>query len=137
MVEMVFFKKYDPRIALNSTRGRRIEFQDIGGQWGILATEDNFLIRELRTAQAEQRGGVMEISAAEYEEIKKKDNRNFSWTSRETVGRQQLKRLFARANENAVAASRLPPGVKSQFSAPRVLVKSQGPSNIVVKTVRR
>lgn len=134
---MVYFKKYDPRIALNSSLGRRIEFEDIGGQWGLLATGDNFVIRELRRAQAEQRGGVMEISPAEYEEIKKKDNRNFSWISRETVGRQQLKRLYARANESAVAGSRLPPGLKSQFTPPKVLTKPQGPVEVVVKTVRR
>lgn len=132
---MTFFKKYDPRIALADSRGRHVPFVDIGSQWGLLATEDNYLISELRRAQAEHRGGVMEITHAEYEELKKNEIPiRRIW--RETVGRLQLKRLYARANANAVAGRRLPPGVEIGVKT-KILARPQGISDIVVKACQR
>src|SRR5687768_9255098 len=62
-----FFKKYDPRVALRTGRGFTIPFsiiEDDAGvaQWGVLATQDNYLIGELYKCIEQQRGGVQEIN---------------------------------------------------------------------------
>jgi hypothetical protein len=133
---MVYFKKYDPRIALNTSMGSRVPFIDLGTSWGLLSTEDNYLISELRRAQREQRGGVMEISGEEFEDLKKKETPKPRRIWREQVAHQQVRRLFARVNQNAAAEHRLPPG-HTRGPEVRTLVRPTPVSGIVVKSCRR
>lgn len=131
-----YFKKYDPGIPLNDDYGRRIEFRDLGGQWGVLATADNYLIAALRKAQREARGGVMEITEAEYTEIQKKKT-TFSRRWREVVGHLHLRRLYESARRSAVAANRLPADVRNAIGEVNALVRPHGVNDMIPKVVRR
>jgi hypothetical protein len=134
---MVYFKKYDPRIQLSTGRGVIVPFQDFGGQWGAIATTNNYLIDELRKAQKEQRGGVMEIDAAEYEELKKKENQIPFQTYREQVGHQQFKRVLRDVGARAAAAGKQLPFVPTGFSEAKALAKPVAKSTYVPRSVNR
>lgn len=134
---MTYFKKYDLKIPLADGMGRRVPFQDVGGQWGLLATEENYLIGELRKCQREARGGVMEITAQEYEELKKKQKPISSRIWREVVGHLRLKRMLDRVNASVAAAGRISPIAKSQIAEAKALVRPQGISDLVPKGIKR
>lgn len=134
---MKYFKKYDPRIQLRTGIGSTVPFEDFGGQWGAIATTDNYLIEQMRKCQAEQRGGVMEISAAEYDDLKKKENQTSLPTWREQVGHLHLKRVLNRVQENAAVAGRTLPFAPTGFSEAKAVAKPVAVSNFVPKTVKR
>ncbi len=136
MTCMVFFKKFDPNVRLNTSRGYTVPFAEVGDGWGVLATEDAYLIGELRKAQAEQRGGVMEIEATEFEELKKKESPSQRvW--REVVGHLQLRRLYRGAQGSAAAAGRQLPFVPTGFSENKALARPMAKSTFIPKSVAR
>jgi hypothetical protein len=132
-----YFKKYDPHVPLNTSMGQRIPFREVGGSWGVLFTQDNYVIGELRRAIQEQRGGVMEITESEYAELLKKKTTNFSRVYRETVGQTALRRMCIRVGHAAAAEGRMSPLAKEQIQASKVLLRPQGKSDLVVKGVSR
>lgn len=56
---------------LRLPNGFTIQFTEVADDMGVLATEDGYLISELRNAIQRRVGGVNEISASEYEDLKK------------------------------------------------------------------
>jgi hypothetical protein len=133
-----YFKKYDPRVMLRTGRGSTVPFVDIGGQWGLIATSDNYLIGELTKCINEQRGGVQEVTQAEFEELKKKENRNPWPVWRETLSRNELRRIRRLAQENAVAAGKaLLPFEATGFSEAKVLAQPATKSDLIPRTVDR
>jgi hypothetical protein len=134
---VVYFKKYDPRIQLRTGAGSTVPFEDLGGQWGTLATNDNYVISELRKCQREARGGVMEVTEAEYLELKKKENQTFFPIWRETVGRQQILRLRSGVLARSVAEGKPLPFSPTGFSEAKAVAKPMVVSDFVPKTVKR
>jgi hypothetical protein len=138
VIVMVYFKKYDPRVQLATGRGFIVPFTDIGSSWGVLATADQYLIGELRKAQSEQRGGVMEITVEEFLDLKKKENNPpHPRIYREQVGHLQLRRLYRTVQENSVAAGRPLPFVSSGFAEAKALARPVAKSTFVPKAVAR
>jgi hypothetical protein len=134
---VVYFKKYDPRIQLRTGMGSTVPFEDIGGQWGLLETKDNYLIAELRKCQREQRGGVMEITAQEFDDLKKKENQTSFPNWREQVGHLHLKRVLNGVQKSAAAAARPLPFTPTGFSEAKAVARPQAVSTLVPKTIRR
>lgn len=115
---MRFYKKYEPRHSrIQLGTGSSVPF--VGdGEWGIYATQDSYIISELQKCIEEGRGGVVEISHAEYEELKKKEERNpFFPAWRETVGLRKFERMLRGVRERVAAAGKRElPSVVRQFS---------------------
>lgn len=79
---MRYFRKYEPRQNLMMSNGAWLRFPETGGehdQWGLLATQDGGIIREIELAQQNQKGGIEEITAADYEALKKKERKPKRW----------------------------------------------------------
>lgn len=76
---MRFFRKVDPKQNLILSNGGWFadmaswEVAGENGEFGLLTTNNGFLIHEMELAQARQRGGIREISEVEYLELKKKE----------------------------------------------------------------
>jgi hypothetical protein len=67
---MRFFKKFEPRQQLLLSSGQWFSFQPAGDH-GIVATDDAELVRQFQIAMQAQRGGISEITEAEYQDLKK------------------------------------------------------------------
>lgn len=120
---MRFYKKYEPRHSrIQLGTGSAVPF--VGdGEWGIYATNDSYIISELQKCIDEQRGGVVEISHGEYEELKKKEDETpSSPTWRETVGLRKLARMLQGVKNGAVAAGKkaLPAAVRGFSEAAKI-----------------
>lgn len=96
--------------------------------WGLLATSDTYIIKELERCIREQRGGVQEITLEEYGDLKKKENQTLRPTWRESISRSRLARLLARLHDESVAAAKAPAEIMRNFSEARALAKPQGKS---------
>lgn len=68
---MTYFHKELTRNKLSLPDGRKVAFEEIGDGNGMLATEDSFVISELRNCIRQHIHGVSEIDAEQYEELKK------------------------------------------------------------------
>lgn len=68
---MNFFKKEIASRGLKLPNGHGVTFELVADDTGVLATEDGYLISELRNAINRNVGGVYEIKPEEYEELKK------------------------------------------------------------------
>jgi hypothetical protein len=68
---MNYFKKELISNALRLPNGKAVRFERVGDDTGLLATEDEGLIEELKKVMARKVGGVTEIALEEFEEIKK------------------------------------------------------------------
>lgn len=56
------------------TNGQQLPFMKVDHEWGVLSTEDAGQIAEIETAIRRQRGGISEITEAEFVDfVKKKD----------------------------------------------------------------
>jgi hypothetical protein len=96
---MRYFKKEIVSTKLYLSNGAIMHWDEVKDDTGIIATEDGFILKELDSAISRHVGGVVEISAEIYDELKKN-----SWTitasnpSSLNVGEamQQLRRLQAR-----------------------------------------
>jgi hypothetical protein len=133
-----YFKKYDPNNPFATQSGTRLQFKVLSDQWGILASRDNYVIKQLRLAQSEQRGGVMEITAEEYRDLEKKKPMDFLqlW-GREMLGHLQVRRLYESVRAGVAAGGKLPPGVQNVIDEVRALTKPQGVSTFVPKVGKR
>lgn len=99
---MRFFKKIDPRQALLLSNGQWFTFTP-AGDYGIVATEDKYLIDQFTQAMKNQRGGLSEIDFKEYSDLKK----NPYWFERpatEVISPRYLLEL-KRQYEEAVAVA--------------------------------
>lgn len=135
---MNYFRKYDPHIQISDGLGRKVPFQDLGNGWGVLVTQDSYLIGQLKRAIAEQRGGVEEMTADEHRDfLKKKTTPPFSRVYRESLGHQSLKRMIARVNAATAAEGKLPPHIRSQLDNAKQLTRPVGKSDLVVRGVAR
>ena len=91
-----YFKKFDPRQAILLSHGGWHRFHGTG-EWGVEATDNAWLIREFETAIKQHRGGIEEITRAEYDslnaELKKKTKRSKPFN--EALNPRQIQRWFA------------------------------------------
>lgn len=68
---MNYFFKELTRNKLNLPDGRKVAFEELGNGNGILATDDTFIISELRNVIRQHIHGVSEIDAEQFDELKK------------------------------------------------------------------
>jgi hypothetical protein len=68
---MDYFKKEVFSNPLRLPNGKTVMFKEVADDEGVLATEDGYLISELESAMRRRVGGVVRISADEFEELKK------------------------------------------------------------------
>lgn len=83
---MAYFKCRAPRSTRLLSNGAGLKFQPVNVEEGIYATDNEGLIKELRTMIREQRGAIWEIQEQEYDTLKK--NRITSQPWREEIGRR-------------------------------------------------
>jgi hypothetical protein len=132
-----YFKKYDPRIQLRADAGFPVPFEDIGGQWGTLATTDTYLISQLNKCIAEQRGGVAKITEAEYLELKKKETQDSFPHWREQVGHLQIRRLYNGVHARGAAEGKTLSFHPTGFSEAKAVARPPSVSTFVPRTVKR
>lgn len=65
---MPYFKKEIPETPVYLPVGKAITFEAIDRDYGYLATNDGYVIDQLQKLISSRRGGVSEITQAEYEE---------------------------------------------------------------------
>lgn len=68
---MNYFHKELVANKLNLPNGRKVVFETLGDGNGVIATNDNYIVREFRVAISQHTHGVSEISSEQYEELKK------------------------------------------------------------------
>src|SRR5688572_26446787 len=112
---MKFYKKelISNRLALPNGKG--VKFEQVGGsETGVIATQDEGLIAELNKAATAGRGGVIEITEQQYQELKKNP----------PVGRSRMRSLNAQSirqllqSQNRAGAGPAAAAVKHEPSAP-------------------
>jgi hypothetical protein len=130
---MRYFKKYDPRNPIYAGAGFQIQFQEPveNGGWGLLATNDTYIIKELERCIREERGGVAEVEFSEFEALKKKENQILLPTWREAIPRARLVRMLRALQERDAADIKGPKEVFKNFHEARVLAKPQGKSTYI------
>ncbi len=69
---MKYFIKYSPQQAFLDSKGRSIRFPEIAAGYGGMETDNESLIAEFRLAISKSKGGLQEVTAQEFEAIKKK-----------------------------------------------------------------
>lgn len=69
-----FYSKRSPETALLLSNGAWLKFEKVDKDWGVLVTDNPKLIAEFEKATREDRGGITEITSAEYQELKKKQS---------------------------------------------------------------
>lgn len=106
---MICFKKYDPRQKVYLPNGTWLQFEDLGNGFGVLVTEDSYIIDQLRQCIDKGRGGVEEITKAELEEVKKKEPMSlFGKLSQEILDTRKMSALFRSLSEGAAADGDFP-----------------------------
>lgn len=70
--------------------GMKVPFEDIGGSYGLLATEDPTLVSELNKAVKSHTGGVIALNEAEYNEWQAKKKASASSSQSQTRDREAL-----------------------------------------------
>lgn len=119
-----YFKKTLLSNKLCYANGHLALFHDVGGDEGVMATSDPYVIEQLEAAIKHKVGGVSEISEALWDELKKKaltaKPKSLS-SSLNTLSGQTLDQLLMGADGGGrgVVAKRLPPVVHK--SAPLVV----------------
>lgn len=129
-----YFKKYNPKITVSTGAGFAIPFEEIqdeNGQmfeWGVLQTQDGYVIGELENLMHRQAGGVMEIGQAEYDSLKKKEHQRLLPGWRETVWPRQVLRQLPELAREIVADVKqaLPAVVRGLQSEVKILGRPVG-----------
>lgn len=134
---MKFFSKYDLRNKIYTGAGWPVPFKDVGGMIGLLATNDNYIISELQKVIDEHRGGVQEVTAAEFEALKKKENQKPYPTWRELLDRKHLQGMLHHLFDARAAADKELPDAVRNFSLPRNIARPAGVSTFRPKAVAR
>lgn len=67
-----YFKSISPSTPLYLSNGSKVTFDDVVGNEGIRAENNPAIIQEFEQAIRGQRGGIVEITSAQYSELKKK-----------------------------------------------------------------
>lgn len=105
---MRYFKKSSANVPLFLQDGSRVMFERVGGNVGVLATEDGYTAQQMVLMASEGRGGVSEISQADYEALKK-NSQNLTPPWREEISKQgmadQARRLRQTAPLQAATAA--------------------------------
>lgn len=68
---MKYFLKELVSKPLKLSTGNTIEFEDVGGDMGVIATDNGFLVGELEKAHENRVGGVVPIDQEQYDDLKK------------------------------------------------------------------
>lgn len=85
---VAFYKAGSPRQKRFLSNGSPIQFTVIDVNWGVLATDNEMVIKELNQMVDEKRGGVFRSDQAEYEALKKNRTSGKPW--REEMGRRGI-----------------------------------------------
>lgn len=118
---MKFYKKelLSNRLALPSGKG--VQFEPVGTDTGVIATEDPGLTAELDKAASAGRGGVIEITDQQYQELKK--NPPVVPSRMRSLNAQSIRQILGSQN----SAGRAPTAaVKHEPSAPMEVPDGKG-----------
>lgn len=115
---MNYFVRYGITRPLRLPTGDIVPFASIGDDTGILETNSNLTISELRKLQAQQRMGVKEVSAEAFDELKKKAS----------AGELRLRSVRSRSAEPELRVERLDQGQKSAAGESSLLDPTVGAS---------
>lgn len=122
-----FYKKELVSNRLALPNGRAVQFEQIGDtDTGVLATTDSFLVTELDKAVAAGRGGVIQITAEQYQELKK--NPPVRRSQLRSLDAQSLRQLVSsqnRAGAEAVAEVRQEPSAPMEVPRGLATVSSR------------
>lgn len=88
------------------SNGRKAPFEEAGGDYGFLATEDGWTIGQLEQAARKGVGGVVELTAEVFESEKKN---SLALKSQDVSGFGRLRQLRSRLVENPAAEADPPP----------------------------
>lgn len=105
---MNYYVKAVPKLPLQLNSGASIRFENIDHEWGIFATEDPNLIREIDACIAEHKGGVERITAEQYLELKSKKNGSSlkpRWREEFVLGQHVRDRLLRGSPQAAAVAA--------------------------------
>lgn len=115
-----FYKKELVSNRLALPNGKVVKFEQVGdSDTGVLATTDQALASELDKAAAAGRGGVVEITAEQFENLKKNPPAGRSRTR--SFDAQSVRRLLSSQKPVDVSAAAVP--VKQEPSAPMEVPK--------------
>lgn len=67
-----YFKSNNPSVPFYLSNGGKVQFDDVVGGEAILAVHNPDIVKEFAEAIANQRGGISEITSAQYQDLKKK-----------------------------------------------------------------
>lgn len=123
---MKYYKKelLSNRLALPNGKG--VQFEPVGTDTGVIATEDPGLSAELDKAAAAGRGGVVEITEQIYQELKK--NPPVVPSRMRSLNAQSIRQLLS--SQNRASASAADAAVKHQPSAPMEVPDGKGLATI-------
>lgn len=114
-----FYKKELVSNRLALPNGKKVAFDQIGDtDTGLLATADAYLISELDKAAASGRGGVVQITEAQFQELKK--NPPGGRSRIRSLSAQSVRQVLASQNRSAAPAVA---EVKHEPSAPMAVEK--------------
>lgn len=125
---MKFFKKLDARQRVLLSNGSWQPFEP-AGEWGVMATNDGYVISEFAAAQRQQRGGIEEITESEYHALKKKALSFRRWKDEVQEG---FRELFRRTGNLPAGANRV-----AADPEPAKLARPMGISDFRPRGVRR
>ena len=134
---MRYFQKEDVRNKVYTGAGWPIPFKDFGGQIGGIETTDGYIIEEIGKLISQKRGGVMEISANEFDNLKKKENQRSYPSWRELLAVRQLHRLRLAWERGNAAVDKKIASATGGYSAPVAAPRPAGPSSYRPQAVAR
>jgi len=88
-----YFKKSNPDVPIYGANGGRIQFEKVSPTEGIIGLNNPAGQQELINCINQQRGGVTEITEAEFEELKKNSNPGSLRPWREEISNMDLQRV--------------------------------------------
>lgn len=113
---MAYFKKEQVGHPIYLPGGRKVQFVDVDGDIGVLATEDQTVVLELRKSIG--RLGIVEISSETYTELKKKAESTRSVSNSKQPTDRSLQALLGRNGAVSALGSRVNVVARSSLQAP-------------------
>lgn len=139
---MRYFRKFDPSNKIWTGQGFAVPFEVPidNAEWGFLATDNNYVINQLKVCMQEVRGGVEEISQSQYEELKKKETVTRRPIWRDAVSTTKLTKLLNDLSERLAAEAERKaalPDVVRNWGEMANIARPQGISSIKVEARKK
>lgn len=134
---MRYFRKEDVRNKCYTGAGWPIPFKDFGGYTGGIETDDAYIITEISKLISNHQGGVIEVTAQQYDDLKKKENQTSYPSWREVLSVRQLLRLREAWQRGSAAVGKKITETVSGYSETKVPPRPSGPSTFRPQGITR